>query len=291
MHQYFLHNGRLVPNTETRLVSPGQTGLLNGWGVFSTLRILDGVLFAYERHWERMRRDAARMRVPFPPDAEAFRTELGRLIQANGARNATLRVAVVRNRGGMFETPSEKPAFDVVAFTVDLRNWGESARLGVVANARYAACEFAGAKILSWSQNLTWYERAQERGYDEVVLLNELGLVSECTSANLFAIRGREIVTPPLGSGCLPGVTRAVLLEEIAYPGHEWVEADLSLQDLESADEVFMTSSTREVHPVTWIEGLNLRGASARTRRLGEIFHSYMEAYAGLRKGGLIPAN
>ena len=90
-----------------------------------------------------------------------------------------------------------------MAFTKDLAAWGESARLSYVPGARFSACPFAGAKTTSWAQNLALYEDAHERGFDEVILLNERGQVSECTSANLFAIEGDHVWTPPLASSGL----------------------------------------------------------------------------------------
>ena len=177
MHRFLLHNDEIRDAGEL-CVSPGQVGLLNGWGVFSTIRVYDGVMFAWERHFARMQRDAKLMRVPFPAKAAWLEERLYRLIEANHAREATLRVVVVRNRGGMWEGPAvqrDGREFDVIAFTADVADWGGGVKLGVVPNARYAANEFAGVKYLSWSQNLTWYERAHEQGLDEVLLLNEGG--------------------------------------------------------------------------------------------------------------------
>ena len=82
LHRFLLHNDDIRDAAE-RSLSPGQVGLLSGWGVFSTLRVYDGVMFAFERHWERMRSDAARMRVPFPAQAEWLESRLYRLIEAN----------------------------------------------------------------------------------------------------------------------------------------------------------------------------------------------------------------
>ena len=89
---------------------------------------------------------------------------------------------------------------DVIAFTTGLTAWGSGVRLYYVMNGRHAASPFAGAKITSWAQNLTWNEEARERGFDEVILLNEHGQVSECTSANIFAVCGRDVWTPPVNS-------------------------------------------------------------------------------------------
>ena len=227
MHRFLLHNDRIVESSAI-LLSPGQVGLLSGWGVFSTLRVFDGVLFAWERHWHRMRRDAELLRVPFPGDPDPIHDALLRLIEANQAANATLRLIVVRNRRGVWEGPGIERDFDVIAFTTKVKDWGKSVRLTVEPHARHAACAFAGVKMLSWSFNLVWLEQAQGRGFDEVILLNERGEVSECTSANLFAAFGRRVVTPPLTSGCLPGITRELLMEEIRVPGYQVVEQDLT---------------------------------------------------------------
>lgn len=288
MHRYLLHNDE-IRDTGAQDLSAGQVGLLNGWGVFSTIRVYDGVMFAWERHWDRMRIDAGRLRVPFPPDREELFQRLHRLIeanlaQANPAWNGTLRVAVIRNRGGTFEGPGPMREFDVVAFTADVNRWGDSVKLGLIPNARYAASEFAGTKNLSWSENLAWYERAHEQGLDEVVLLNERGEVSECTSANIFAAQGGQVWTPPLDSGCLPGVTRALLLEEIRVPGLRIAEKTLRPADLESAGELFITSTTRELLPVVSIKGLNVRAGRSVREQLQRAFTVYVASYVAPRK-------
>jgi len=284
MHRYILHNDEIRESGE-RVLAPGQVGLLAGWGVFSTLRVHRGVLFAYERHFERMRRDAAALRVPFPSDPEYIRGRLVRLIRANQAQEATLRVAVVRNGGGTWAGPCERE-FDLIALTAELTDWGESVRLAVQPQARHAACPLAGLKTLSWGQNLAWLEQAQARGYDEVVLLNERGEVSECTSANIFAARAGRVWTPPLASGCLPGVTRAVLLEEVRVPGVSVEERRLCLHDLEEADEVFITSSTRDLLPVREIEGLAVRRTGEARAALAEAFRRYLDGYTAARLSG-----
>jgi len=281
MHRYLLHNGE-VCEASTKRLSPGQVGLLNGWGVFSTIRVHNGVLFAWERHWARMQHDAKMLHVPFPEDPDSVRLSLLKLVEANGAHFATLRVAVIRNRGGMWEGPGVDRDYDLVALTTELKHWGGGVKLGVVANARYSASPFTGAKILAWAMNLAWLEEAQGRGYDEVILLNERGEVSECTSANIFIADGNRLWTPPLSSGCLPGVTRDLLLSEVRVPGVEAGEKDLRLSDLERADEVFITSTTRDLLPVAGVEGISLRRAgSPGTEVLSKAFMEYVDSYAG----------
>jgi len=291
LHHFILHNETIRQASDPAL-APGQVGLLSGWGVFSTLRVADGVLFAFERHWARMLRDAAALHVPMPADSERVRLKLLELVEANQADNSTMRLLVVRNSGGMWAGPSNGRDSDLIALTADTKVWGEGVKLAYQSHARHAACQFAGAKILSWAMNLTWLESAQCRGFDEVILLNEFGDVAECTSANIFVARGDQVWTPPLASGCLPGITREVLLGEVHVPGIRISEKVLKPADLESADEVFITSTTRNLLPVLEIEGRQTGRDGHARAILQTAFGQFMESYVAAHgpKGSPAPA-
>lgn len=279
MHPHLLHNGS-IRRTDDLLLSPGQVGFMNGWGIFSTLRVAEGVLFAYERHYARMARDAQRIRVPFDYSPEELKELLLRLVEANDAANSTLRVAVVRNRGGLFEAPGLTRPSDLIAFTAPLNNWGSGVNLGYRPHARYSASPFAGTKYTAWAENLTMYESAHEEGFDEYILLNEHGQVSECTSANIFAIEGNQVWTPPLAtSGCLPGITRALLLEEIRVPGFSVVERELTPTEIEACDGVFITSSTRDVLAVSQIGGEPVAQSTRVVEQFSRAFLDYRKSY------------
>jgi len=283
LHRYILHNDR-IQEAADRSLSPGQVGLLSGWGVFSTLRVAEGVLFAFERHWARITRDAAALHVPIPEDCEALRRKLLELVEANRAYNSTMRLVIVRNGGGMWAGPSPGQASDVIALTADSKQWGEGVKLAYQPQGRHAACPFAGTKILSWAMNLTWLENAQTRGFDEALLLNERGEVAECTSANIFAADGGRVWTPPLSSGCLPGITREVLLDEIHVPGIEIIEKPLLPADLESAKEVFITSTTRNLLPVIQIEDRKVGPERKTQAALGKAFRECVARYVAGHK-------
>jgi len=278
IHRFVLSNGRIC-STADNVLAPGQLGLLAGWGVFSTLRVTDGVLFAWDRHWARMTRDATLMHVPMPSDPVALQQDLTRLIEANGKPTCTLRLVIMRNGGGLWEGPARAHECDVVAMTADTKNWGDSVRLGIQPQARHAASEFAGTKINSWAMNLTWAENATRRGLDEVVLLNERGEVSELTSANIFAVHGSDVWTPPLSSGCLPGITRELLLSDVRAPGIRVIERTLSLDDLYTADEVFITSSTRDLLAVAEIDSRAINRQGNVMAALKSAFRSYLDNY------------
>lgn len=278
MHRFILHNDE-IREASDHLLTPGQVGLLSGWGVFSTIKVSGGVLFAFERHWARMSRDAALMRVPMPCDGSRLEDNLLRLVEANRAHNSTMRVAMVRNRGGMWEGPNLTRPSDLIAFTAESHDWGDSVVLDYVRQARHAASLFAGTKILAWAMNLTWLETAQSQGFDEVILLNEREEVAECTSANIFAANGDQVWTPPLGSGCLPGITRELLLSEVQAPGVRVSEKTLTPADLESAGEVFITSTTRGLLPVARIGHRQISNTGRTRRPLLQAFQAYEARY------------
>jgi branched-chain amino acid aminotransferase len=283
IHEQILHNGSICRATAPQFRA-GQLGLLAGWGVFTTLRVADGVLFAWERHWARMSRDARALNVAMPASADQLEESLLRLIAANGRPNCTLRLVIVRNGGGMWEDGASGAASDVIAMTADSKVWGESARLSIQPNGRFAACEFAGAKINSWGQNLMWAERAHDAGFDETILLNERGTIAECTSANIFAVTGNEVWTPPQSDGCLGGITREILLNEIRVDDIRIGERNLFPEDLYRADEVFITSTTRDLMPVREIAGHELNCLAAVRRRLTAAFRDFVSRDVAARK-------
>jgi branched-chain amino acid aminotransferase len=277
-----LHNDKICSASDATLQA-GQVGLLSGWGVFSTIRVKKGMLFAFDRHFARMKRDAALLHVPFPTDPEWIESRLLRLVEANQAEDATLRVVVVRNKGGIWQGPGLDREFDLIALMSPLTDWGAGVKLGVVPQARHAQSVFAGTKVLSWGFNLTWYEEAHQRGLDEVILLNERDEVCECTSANIFLSKGSQVWTPPLTSGCLPGITREIVLSELNVPGITVNEKSIILEDLEAADEVFITSTTRDLLPVLAVEGLKIRSEGEARSRLQAAFSQFVQDQACVR--------
>lgn len=261
---------------EVRL-SPGQAGLLNGWALFTTLRIYDGRPFAFERHWKRLATDADRINLPLADQPEATLQQLAELIQTNQVRQGCARIYFIYNKIGYWVSDEPMPDVDSLICTADLLERKGSARLTVQEHGRHAAHPLSGVKVTSWLQNVWALDQTARRGFDEVILLNEQGEVAECTAANIFAVRGEEVTTPPLSSGCLAGVTRGALLEIANKLGVRVRETAMSLQDFLAADEVFLTSTTREVQPVSHIEAQPIPYVCGPiTRRLAEAFSRYV---------------
>jgi branched-chain amino acid aminotransferase len=279
IHRYIHHNGRMQTIEETRL-SPGQAGLMAGWGLFSTLRICQGVPFAFERHWRRLSRDAARTRVPFPFDADHVRGQLMELVRANGVTEGTARIYAIYNKFGFWQSDEPAPQVDLLLYTAGLPPHHEPGRLDLREQGRHAASPLAGVKVTSWLNNVWNYAEAQARGFNEVVLLNERGEVAECTAANIFCVRRGTVETPPLSAGCLEGVTRGLLLELAPPAGVPFVERTLLPEDLYSADEIFITSTNRSLLGIGEIAGHNYAAAPGPiTQKLEKMFAAYMNDY------------
>jgi branched-chain amino acid aminotransferase len=279
IHHFVFHNDRVLPVEAVRL-SPGQAGLLNGWGLFTTIRIHDGIPFAFERHWSRLERDAERTRCPFPFVAETVRDQLAMLLQANTVREGAARIYAIYNQVGFWRSAENFPRVDLLLCSADLPSYREPSRLGLREFGRYAASPLAGVKVLSWLDNVWNYYEAQQAGFDEVVLLNERGEVAECTAANIFCVRGGRVATPPLNSGCLSGITRSVLLEIGASVGVEVKEAVLRPDDLYAADEVFISSTNRSMLGVSEINGHQIASAPGPvTLKMENAFGEYVKRY------------
>lgn len=279
MHKYAFHNDRVVPLTEVRL-SPGQAGLLNGCGVFTTMRIYDGRPFGFERHWKRLSKDACTLQLPMDFAPEAVLGDLRELIAANQVQDGCVRVYFIHNKIGIWKSDEPLPVTDLLMYTADRPVRVGPADVTVRPHGRYAAHPLATVKVISWLHNVWMVEQAHQRGFEEAILLNERGEVAECTAANVFCVQGGRVRTPPLSAGCLGGVTREVLLEVAPQKGVDIRESTLTLEDLHQADEVFITSTTREVQPIRRIDGHKVPLAPGPlTEMVAKTFSEYVAAY------------
>ncbi len=291
IHRHVFHNDRLMAIEDVRL-SPGQAGLLSGWGLFTTLRVWDGELFAFERHWARLERDAKRTRVPFPFDAEKIRTQLQEVLRVNEVVQGTARIYVVYNKTGFWQSDEQMPQVDLILYSAGLPSYREPVRLGLREHGRHAASPLAGVKVTSWLNNVWNLAEAQSAGWDEVVLLNERGEVAECTAANIFCVRGGKVMTPPLSSGCLEGVTRDALLDIAHASGISANEQTLTPEDLYGAEEVFISSTNRNLLGAGEIDGHKFAVAPGPvTLKLEKALAAFVAEYVAKRKAARAAAS
>ncbi|MBV9413085.1 MAG: aminotransferase class IV family protein [Acidimicrobiia bacterium] len=243
-------NGRLSTEGEAQ-VSPFDHALLTGDGVFETLKVEGGVPFAVRRHLERLTRSAAGLAID-PPSADQIRDALDQVVAANDLSEGVARITLT---GGPAPLGSDRGSVGptLIVACGPPRGWGAEAAVAVAPWPRNERSALAGLKTVSYAENVIALRWAKERGAEEAVFGNLAGQLCEGTGTNVFVAVAGRMLTPPLNSGCLAGVTRDLLLELGVAE-----EADLPLSALAEADEAFLTSSTRDVHPISSVDGAPL---------------------------------
>lgn len=262
-------DGRLLAVDDAR-ISPFDHGLLVGDGVFETLRVYAGVPFAWTRHLDRLHHSAAGLGLDVP-DGDDLRRRADDVLSANGLTEARLRITIT---GGPSPLGSERgdTAPTVIVAAAAAAAWPPTTALVTVPWPRNERGAVTGLKTISYAENVRALAFASERGGGEALFLNTVGDVCEGTGANLFAVVDGELFTPPAASGCLLGVTRALVLEIAASTGIGTSTGRLEPSTLLAADEVFITSSTREIQPVDRVDGTEFAVPGPITRHLAEAF-------------------
>ena len=245
-------DGVLVDDDAAR-ISPMDHGLLTGDGVFETLRVYGGVPFAWNRHLARLGHSAGALGLRPPPD-ETLRDAADAVIAANGLPNCRLRITVTGGVAPLGSERGEVPPTVVVA-TGELRAWPPTADVVVVPWCRNERGATAGLKTTSYAENVRALALAHERGADEAIFPNTHDQLCEGTGSNVFLVVDGDLHTPPLASGCLAGVTRDLVIALADRTGIVCMERAEPIDALARAEEAFLTSSTREVHPIAHVDG------------------------------------
>lgn len=234
-----LCDGELVSKNCIRVDDPSYT---LGMGAFETILASSGVLIDYKRHIQRLNHALSYLGYALVEPAELLQGVLSLLKHLELEHDlARVRVTAGSSVTVQAEVYAARP---------------QSLKLHTVNCRRNETSPMAGIKSTSYAENLLALNLARERGADEALLLNTKGQVCEGTTSNIFLIRDNVVMTPPLDSGCLPGVTRAVLLDLCTSAGLECREIDLYPADIVRAQTVFLTNSLRGVVRVSVCDGV-----------------------------------
>lgn len=256
-------NGDYVPAEEAR-VSVFDRGFLYGDGIYETLRVYGGRVFRLEEHLSRLERSARMIRLSLPLSPAAFAEAIETCLKLNDLSSALVRIGVSRGEASI---PGLDPALvagpaTVVIVTRPFEPYPEAMyEAGIraaVVSVRRTPTEALSPIIKSTNflNNIMSKMEALEAGADEAIMLNTDGHIAEGTTTNVFWFDGKSLCTPPLEAGILDGVTRSEALtiaqKHLAYRA---VEVLRGQDALEEAEEVFVTSTSYEVMPVTTIDG------------------------------------
>ena len=226
-------------------------GFTVGDGVFETVKAVDGVPFALRRHLARLARSAAGLQLP-APDLALVAKACELVLAEAGPEPRRLRITYTAGPSPLGSDRGNAVPSLVVA-APPLLPWPTSAAVVTVPWTRNERSAIAGLKTTSYAENVVALAHAKARGASEAIFANTAGQLCEGTGTNVFVVLDGRLITPTLASGCLAGVTRALVLE---WCGAE--ETDVPISALNEADEIFLTSSTRDIQPVHAVDGGSL---------------------------------
>lgn len=235
-------------------VSVFDHGLTAGDGVFETVKAVQGTPFALTRHLDRLAVSARGMGLP-EPDLDEARRACAAVLEANPVPLGRLRITYTGGESPLGSDRGETGPTLVVALGETTRR-PDTTAVVTVPWTRNEHGALAGLKTTSYGENVMALARARQDGATEALFANTAGRLCEGTGSNVFVVLDGELHTPPLASGCLAGITRALVAE---WAGAR--ETDLPMDVLDRADEVFLTSSLRDVQAVHRIGGRVLDGA------------------------------
>jgi len=264
-------DGELV-DARRATVSIFDHGITVGDGVFETLKAVDGRPFAARRHLERLRRSAEGLGLRVPFDDAELRAAMAEVLASHDLPQARVRITVTGGPAPLGSERGEQPATVVVAVG-ELKHPDPTAAVCVVPWPRNERGAMAGIKTTSYAENVKALAYAKERGCTEALFETTTGLLCEGTGSNVFVGIGGRLLTPPLSSGCLAGVTRDLLLEVT-----DAREEDIPMAAFREADEVLLTSTGRDVQPVHRVDSRDLPAPGAFTKAAAEAFAAVVVA-------------
>jgi len=272
-------DGRFVPKDQAT-VSVYDHGFLYGDGVFEGIRVYHGRIFKLQEHVDRLFESAHTLQLKIPMTREAMAEAILETVRRSGLRDAYIRPVISRGRGDLGIDPRKCPVPTVVIIVDTIQLYPEAAYQNglklVTTSTRMRPLDVLNPRIktCNYLSNIMGRLEANLSGADEGLMLTAHGHVAECTADNIFVVRRGRVLTPPVHLGILQGVTRQTVLDlchELHIPAAEQI---MSLHDLYTADECFLTGTGAELGPVVQIDGRTIG-----TGKPGPITHRILKAF------------
>ncbi len=269
---YFL-DGRLLPY-HLPTVENLSPWLLKGRGVFETMRAQGRIILFLEEHLKRMLSGLRFLKILPPYSSEKIKKYIRLLLKVSQLKNARIRLTVWEDPSGIHLSIMAYPFQQLTAAQSRL---GQKA--GIASVRRDERSALTRIKSIDYSVLIEAYRNAQARGFDETILLNRKGDIAECSRSNLFIVSHQQILTPSLDSGCLNGITRQQVIRIARTLGWKVQQKRITLTELYSADEAFLTNSLIEIMPLTRINEHRIREGKAGpiTLKLLKQYHQQIQ--------------
>lgn len=254
-------NGRFLP-TEEASISPLDRGFLFADGIYEVIPAYQGQLFRLDKHLDRLQHSLDAVRLPLPEELKRnqLTDAMNELIDRNGGGNLSLYLQITRGcptqRDHGFPTEAVTPTVFMMttpmkAPLVDQLEQAKGVSAITAEDTRWARCDIKSVSLLP---NLLLRQQAVDVGAAEAILIKE-GFVTEGAASNIFIVKENTLITPPLKPAILSGITRDFILELAQKHQLPFKEASVSRDDLLNADEVWASSSTKEILPIVKIDG------------------------------------
>ena len=287
MEQIVYLNGSLVPRSQAK-ISPFDLGFLYGYGLFETMRAYSGHIFRWERHLERLSQSAKLLGLPL--NAFDLKRACHDTLQANKLKKARIRLTVSIGEGEAApDLPKHPKPTVLVTATRYVPLADEAYRKGYKAVVstidQDSQSPLSRLKSANYLNNILARREAGAAGVNESILLNERGFLCEGSASNVFLVSKGNLITPGEESGCLPGITRQVVIELAQGLGIGISEREVRLEELLHAGEAFLTNSIMELMPLAEVNGQRI----GRGKVTGRLMQAYKEAVVRETKKGLKP--
>jgi branched-chain amino acid aminotransferase len=277
-------NGKLVKKEDAR-VSVFDHGLLYGDGVFEGIRSYNGLVFKLKEHIDRLYASAHGISLEIGMTKAQMQKAILDTLKANKLKDAYIRAVVTRGVGDLGLDPRNCPKPTIFIITDKIRLYPEEMyRKGlkiVTVPTRRNIPEAVNPQIksLNYLNNILGKIEAIQAGVTEAVMLDQGGFVTECTGDNIFMIKGKTLITPPVSAGILSGITRAAVLELASKVGLKTDERMITRFDLYNADELFLTGTAAEIIPVVEMDSRRINGGA-----VGALTLKLTAAFRGVTK-------
>lgn len=267
-------NGELMPAEEVR-VSPFDLGLTVGLGVFETMVAYDGCVFYYDRHHARLVQSASMMALT-APTMDVIEKAMSEVIAANDLLSGRSRIRVSIS-GGVNPLQGGDAPGNMIVTAVPQPEPADMAKLILGSYSCDESSAMSGVKSASYGCHVMTFRHAIAASADEALVLNSRGILCEGSMSNVFLVKDGEVRTPSLSSGCLAGVTRALVIELCNKLNIAIEETELGESDIQDADEIFLTSSAREVQAAKMLDSNDGNGVGPVTAQISSAYKTLIK--------------
>jgi branched-chain amino acid aminotransferase len=279
MEQIVYLNGSLVPRSQAK-ISPFDLGFLYGYALFETMRAYSGDIFRLGAHLERLTCSAAQLGIPL--SASELKKACYDTLKANKLSDARIRLTVSIGEGEATPDPPKHPQPTVLIIATNYtppstETYRNGYKALVSPMRQNSQSSLSPLKTANYLNNILARKEARGKGADEAILLNERNYLCEGSTSNIFLVARGNLITPNEESGCLPGITRQIVIELATELSIRVTEREIRLEELLNADEAFFTSSLIELMPLNEVDGKTIGGG-----RKGRISDRLMRAYKEL---------